>query len=376
MLSFPSARTFGAALLTAFTLASPCLAQPPAGPVEALDGVDPVLLLQGKEVSGKPAIKVVRGRFEYLFASAETKATFEKDPAKYEIQLGGSCARMGTPVRGNPSDYMVHDGRIYIFGSDDCHKRFAAAPEKFLPKPVAPMPAAAGDLEQGRAFVERAVKALGGARKLDALTTYVQTSSQVQKRGDVEVPVTLKTMWRFPDAVRVERTMTMEGRSMANAVLMTAAGSWFIGQGRVYPQGPDARPANEEEYGRDIVPLLRARRDAGFKAAALGAATVDGISVDRVRVRHGAVDVTIGVDRASGRIQSLAFTGRNMAGEIGEYTLVYSDYRNVDGLMLPFSARALFNGSPDAFRTLAIDSIAINTPLDAALFEPGTGGAR
>ena len=76
-------------------------------PREALDGIDPVLLIQGKEVQGKTDLKVVRDQFEYLFATPETKATFEKTPEKYEIQLGGACARMGGGVTGNPSDYAV-----------------------------------------------------------------------------------------------------------------------------------------------------------------------------------------------------------------------------------------------------------------------------
>lgn len=363
-------------VLVVLGMARPSYAQPPAGPVEALDGVDPVLLIQGKEISGKPDLKVVRGRFEYLFATADTKAAFEKDPAKYEIQLNGSCARMGAGVRGNPSDYWVHDGKIYIFGSDDCHKKFAAAPEKFLPRAAEPMPTGATALEQGKALVERAVTALGGAARLDAVTTYVQTFSQVQKRGDVAVPVTVKTMWRFPDAVRAERTMTLQGKTTENAVLMTPAGAWFLAQGRVYPQDPDGRPGTEQEYGRDLVPLLRARHDASFQAAALGPATVAGATVDRVRVRRGAVDVTLGLEPESGRIHSIAFIGRGVENQIGDYTIVYADYRAVDGLMLPFATRALFNGAPDALRSITFDSIAVNTPLDAALFEPGTGGAK
>ena len=47
-------------------------------PQDALDGLDPVLLVQGKEVAGKPDLTVVRGRFEYSFSSAETRAAFER----------------------------------------------------------------------------------------------------------------------------------------------------------------------------------------------------------------------------------------------------------------------------------------------------------
>ena len=52
------------------------------------------------------------------------------------------------------------------------------------------------------------------------------------------------------------------------------------------------------------------------------------------------------------------------------------DYRDVSGLRLPFSERALFNGAPDMLLTRTIDSITINTPLDPALFEPGPGGGQ
>ena len=72
---------------------------------------------------------------------------------------------MGAGVTGNPSDYAVVDGKIYIFGSDDCHKKFVAAPAKFLPKPAPPMPSAAAAQVEGRALVDRVVKALGGARE-------------------------------------------------------------------------------------------------------------------------------------------------------------------------------------------------------------------
>jgi YHS domain-containing protein len=337
--------------------------------VEALDGVDPVLLVEGKEVSGKPDLKVVRGRFEYLFSSAATRAAFEIDPSKYEIQLNGACARMGGGVQGNPSDFAVVDKKIYIFGSDDCHKKFVATPAKFLPRAAPPMPARAADLERGRALVEQAVAAMGGAAALDAVTTYMESASQVQKRPDGDVPVTTRTTWQFPGRVRAERTMAVQGRTMTSGMLITPDGGWFLGQGRAFPQNAEGRKTSEQEYGRQLLPLLRTRHDAAFKAAAVGVAVVEGVDVDRVRVENGTVDVTLGLDRKSGRVRSLSFAGRNQAAEFGEYTLVFDDYRAVSGLMLPFDVRALFDGAPDGFRTIKLDAIAINTPVDPSLFE-------
>ena len=348
-----------------------------APPKEALDGIDPVVLLTtGKEVSGKANLAVVRGQFQYLFATPESKASFEKSPERFEIQLSGACARMGGGVTGNPADYAVVDGKIYIFGSDDCHKKFVAAPGRFLPKPVPPMPSSAAALSQGRALVERAVKAIGGGEKLDAVTTYVESSSQVQKRPAGDVSVTLKTMWRFPGGIRAERTQTLSERTTTSANLITPDGGWFIGGGRAYPQNAAGRAASEAGYNRQLVPLLRARHEADFKAASLGASTVDGVEVDRVRVRHGAVDVTLAIDKSSGLIHSLSFTGRGFESEIGDYTVVLADYRDVDGLKLPFSERALFNGAPDTILSRTLDAITINEPLDPALFQPVSGGGQ
>jgi len=346
-----------------------------AGPMEALDGLDPVLLVQGKEVAGKADLSVVRGRFQYLFSSAETKNTFQLAPEKYEIQLGGMCARMGKTAGGNPADFYVHEGRIYIFGSDDCHKKFQAAPAKYLATPAPAMPSAPDAVKKANLLLDRAVKTLGGAQRLDALTTYAETVSQVQKRQQGEAQITTKTMWKFPDATRVERTMTMQDRKMSSAQLLTPAGAWYLSQGRAYPAPEAGRPSVEMDLGRNPVVLLHARRDASFKAAALGSGTVAGKAVEQVRVQHGAVDVTLGFDAASAQLQTVTFTDRNNEGEIGTYTLVYSDYRPIDGLTLPFAVRGFFNGEPDASQTFTLDAIAVNPPLDAALFAtPAAGG--
>ena len=96
--------------------------QQSSGPVIPIEGLDIVMLLQGKEVQGKEDIAVVRGRFKYIFSSQETKAVFEKDPAQYEI--GPYCQRMGAPTTGNADLWAVHKGHVYLFGSDGGVKAF------------------------------------------------------------------------------------------------------------------------------------------------------------------------------------------------------------------------------------------------------------
>jgi YHS domain-containing protein len=358
-----------AVLVLSLTLCVSLSAQAPQ-PVEALDGLDPVILVQGKEVFGKADFSLVHGRFEYKFASAETKAAFVKSPERYEIQMGGLCAKMGGTAGGNPSDYVVHDGRIYIFGSDDCHKQFVASPAKYLPRPAAPLTATAAERDKGRALIDAAVKALGGAQQLDGVATYVEKARQTQTRGDEEVVIISRAIWKFPESARLERAMTMQGREMTSATVLSPAGMWFVGPQGAFPMNPAARPALERDFGRDIVPLLRARSAPGFLAAASGATTVDGAAAEEVRVVHGPIDVVLAIDATSGRILRSTFTERSATGEYGETIVLYSDYRPAGGLLVPFSRKALFNGAPDPFRTKTIDAIAVNEPVDDALFAP------
>ena len=344
-------------------------AQQAPAPVEALDGIDTVVLLKtGKEAFGKQAFRSEHGRFTYLFSSAETKAEFDKAPEKYTIQMGGLCARMGKTVTGNPSDYLVHDGKIYIFGSDACHKSFASAPEKYLPKPAAPMPRDAAAAKRGQLLLDKAAGKLGA--KLDTVASYVELTSETQKRPTGDIQITTRKAWRFPGGARSERMMTRpDGQKVSFGTLLTANGAWQIGGPQPSPVIPEAIPSVQLDLGRQVLPLLRSRREAGTKVADLGAATIDGVAVERVRVQRGGLDVTLNLDAATGRVHSTSFIDRGRDGQFGEYTLVYSDFRDVDGVTVPFEEKAVFNGTADPSQSRKLESVSINGPLDEALFK-------
>ena len=70
------------------------------------------------------------------------------------------------------------------------------------------------------------------------------------------------------------------------------------------------------------------------------------------------------------------FIDRNGNGEVGTYTLVYSDFRNVDGLMLPFRRHALFNGEPDPSQAWTVNAVLVNTVLEPGLFAAPTVGGQ
>jgi YHS domain-containing protein len=84
----------------------------------AVQGYDVVAYFtQSKAVKGDPRFQVVHGGATYRFASAEHKALFEADPAKYEPKFGGFCAYAASIDRVSPIDpefWEIVDKRLIL----------------------------------------------------------------------------------------------------------------------------------------------------------------------------------------------------------------------------------------------------------------------
>ena len=349
------------------TAAAAVAAQQGAEAEIPLEGLDPVLLVEGKEVQGEDKFSLVRGRFRYFFASAETRARFEKEPGRYEIQLGGTCARMGPGTQGNPDLYTVHKGRIYLFGSPECQKLFKAAPEKYLETDSAPAwkTATAEASAKGRALIEKAVEAAGGAARIDGLKSFQETGMATRRTRDGMAEMKNSLTWVFPDRVRMERTFAPD---MTLATVVTPGEAFFVMRG-TNPMIDEQRSAFEKQFKRKLLAVLRARKSEGFKASAVGASKAGETSVEQVEVAFDGLLLTLGIDPSTGRILSLAYRGRGPGGVFGEIVESFSDFRTVDGLRLPFKVTGTFNGEADPLQSYRIESLVVNGDVSPALFE-------
>jgi YHS domain-containing protein len=322
-----------------------------------LEGLDPVLLSQGKEVQGDLKYKVTRGRFQYLFASAENKATFEKDPSRYEIQLDGHCARMGAPTSGNPDLYLAYKERIYVFGSEECQTLFKAAPEKYLEVPATPKaPPSEEMVKRGKEILTKVVGVFGDGSKLDHLQTYQRTELRGNQVKNILVLA-------FPDAVRQE-TITP---NFTLASVITPAESFVLVNNAARPM-PDAnRKAISKALYREPIVLLRARTQPDFKAW-LASDSSEEKTLERIEVELPGFATTLGIDPKTGRVISQTYKGRGPGGVVGEIVINYSDFRTVDGLLLPFKTTATFDGQPFPALSATTEVITINSQIDPSSF--------
>lgn len=84
----------------------------------ALRGNDPVAYFTvGKPTLGDFEITSEYEGATYRFASAENKALFDADPAKYAPQYGGYCAfgtAFGKKFDGDPNVWKIVDDKLYL----------------------------------------------------------------------------------------------------------------------------------------------------------------------------------------------------------------------------------------------------------------------
>ncbi len=132
----PRRRGALAAVLLATALLAGCAAlsaQNPPGALRPVNAVAaegaPHLMLaghdvvayftQGRHAMGSAQHRSVHQGVTFQFASAQHKALFDADPARYIPQFGGYCTNgiaYGIPWGGDADVWRLIDGKLYIFG--------------------------------------------------------------------------------------------------------------------------------------------------------------------------------------------------------------------------------------------------------------------
>jgi len=307
------------ALLSAF-VSSPNQAAPKYGTFN-LDVV--ALLRDGKELGGSQEMAVDRGGYRYLFAHPVNRDAFMKTPERYEVQLGGACARTGELTeRGIPERFLVHRRRLYIFSSDACREAFKTNPEAFIERDQ-PAPKAL------KPNLERGAQLIGQARQ-----------------------------WMGLDKLSTKSTMTIVGSAPGGSYIRVGPGSDYLEQAsstfqisnglavETNPQGvtealaPTWRRALERRRGRNLAYMLTAKPDRrtmfAYRSSTGGIAIVD-VFLDRELS-------SLKIQEGTGKVVGMTVRGRDANGALGMIHRTFTQYRTADGITWPISWTATFNG--------------------------------
>ena len=338
--------------------------------VDAVELVD-----HGQDVPGRGELGVEHLGYRYLFADEANRGRFLEDPERYEIQLGGSCARMGPlSSAARTAIHVVYEERLYLFASEACRTVFLAAPERLL-EVDEPAPAATRtERMRGEALLELVVQGLGGRERVDGVQSLVER--QVEDEGheshagepEGEEPSGTESgserTFVFPDRMRLD---TWYGE-WSRASVVTARDAWYEEAGAEWTLHASQRRALEHKLLRHPLVLARLRARPGFLAAHAGRETWKGREVELLRTSYRGATTTLGVDAASGRVLFARYRGRGRGAWLGALEVGYGDHRSLAGLELPVTLSVSFDGQPDPSSSFTWTAIEVDRPLDPRRF--------
>lgn len=219
----------------------------------------------------------------------------------------------------------------------------------------------------GQELLAKAVEAFGGAAAVDAVGALEVKSKGTRRVQGSDLEVITITRYFFPDRYYQELQLPM---GVMKTVLSPKEAFIVAGEGSL------ALPDSERQtllklMQRNLVAILKARKQPGVSTVPAGNATVGGKAAALVAVKRDGDTVTLAIDTATGQVLQSSYTmpaaGLTQAGEL---VINYSDYqRGAPGqLVYPFTAVGTMAGEP-AFAQ-HVESVVVNPKLDETLFQP------
>lgn len=209
--------------------------------------------------------------------------------------------------------------------------------------------------------VAKNLKAKGGVEALKSTNTVRMTAKLTATSAPGEMSMTI--LAKRPNLVR--REMSLGGQSMAYGFDGTAA---WAQQGGGPPQTITGPQADQLKQTAEFDSVFLNYKEQGHRLELAGNETLDGKPVHHVKVtrKDGTVQHYY-LDAGSGLERKLVMDAEQ-AGVKMKVETELSDYRNVEGRMIPFKMRQFSNGAPAA--EITFEKVEFNVPLENALFQP------
>jgi hypothetical protein len=180
---------------------------------------------------------------------------------------------------------------------------------------------------QGRSLLQRVQQAIGGADQLAAVKDSSQKVSATMQGPQGSMKAEQQNFWMAPNHFRQESQLPF-GKITAYSDGNTG---WIAGPKGAQPLPPPILKQIQGELFRNLFTLLLSDRDAGR--------TVNAVGPNRVRISDGQGESTeLELNPETGLPVSATFQTVQMGGAPSDVTVTWSDWRDVNGLKLPFKA--------------------------------------
>ena len=217
--------------------------------------------------------------------------------------------------------------------------------------------------EDSSGLLKRIIDAKGGLEALKRIRTVVADEERTIITANGRTPLPTKTYVIYPDKFRVDSVLS--GQQIVHTY--NSGTAWVKDLGGVSVAPAAMRNDFAATARRDTYPMLLAAAEGRLSLRLLPDESSDG-EVLKVLEVSGAdfPAVRLYVDRTF-RIARQSYTASGPDGLPMKIEEVFSDYRAVDSVSVPFKASVLSNGRLIIERT--IKSVAFNTRIDEKLFD-------
>jgi len=223
---------------------------------------------------------------------------------------------------------------------------------------AAPGPAPPAALERGRAVLAAAQKAAGGLERLRAIKDISMVMERKVTMQQNEIAGTGRDVFILPNVIRSEQTLPF------GTIISFYDGKTGWMQ---TPQGtrdlPDAmKKMVHGQLVRNTLNLLRA--EGGYAVQFEKREKVGDADADVVVLSKDGETVRLFVDASSGNLLKKTYRGQFFAGAPADLEEIFSDYREVSGVRVPF--RTIVNQNGEKFLDSTVSEVKLNSGADPA----------
>jgi zinc protease len=257
-------------------------------------------------------------------------------------------------VVGKPADF---DEPLSAFGTvRNVDITIPAEPPSAVAKPgahAAPKESNAA----GKALIEKVIAAMGGKEKLAGLQSVTYKAQSVRVTPQGEMTLDINDVRVLPDKARTEISAPM-----GQMTLVVSPDAAFMAQGDQKQDMPASmRTEGLKDLRRDLLSLAKTAAAANYSFTA----SDSGSKVSVLDIGTDMGPVRWEVDPSTGLVQKATYKSVSAQGPV-EREVTYSNYKNVDGVLLPFAREVKENGQLVSKTT--VSEARINAAVDPAAF--------
>jgi outer membrane lipoprotein-sorting protein len=214
-------------------------------------------------------------------------------------------------------------------------------------------------------IVNKHIAARGGLEKMRAIKTLKMSGTATLGPG-LQAPFTMQLV--RPGRMRME--LSIQGKALVQAT--DGSAPWMINPfaGSTTAEAMSAEDAKDVEQQADIDGPLVDYKAKGHTVELVGKEDFEGTDVYKLKLTLKGGDVQYIYLDASTLLQLRETTKRTRDGKEMEIESFASNYKPVEGVLMPFAVETKINGQPQF--AVALDSIEVNKPVDESVFKmPG-----